>query len=128
MAVILRYWRVLCLHQQTAVPSISVHDVVVHVLYACVPLGCAVSYYFAGCRWRGSNSNNFFLYADHKGLGMGGGGHGYAFHVDAAIKFGSSHKSETFGNFGLTDETEFMCVNLEVWGFEMPKRRRNLYS
>ena len=79
-------------------------------------------------RWRGTESNNFFLYADHKGLGMGGGGEGYAFWIDSSFKFGSSHKSDTFGNFVLNDDTEFICVKMEVWGFELPVRRRIVYA
>lgn len=78
--------------------------------------------------WRGAETNSFFLYADQKGLGMGGGGDGYAFWIDSTFKFGSSHKSATFNNFELTDESEFICVNMEVWGFELPVRRRKVYS
>lgn len=78
--------------------------------------------------WRGPESNNFFLYSDNKGLGIGGGGDGYAFWIDSSFKFGSSHKSATFNNFGLSEETEFICVKMEVWGFEFPMRRRIVYS
>lgn len=78
--------------------------------------------------WQGASSNNFFCFADTKGLAMGGGGSGYAFWIDSAIKFGSSHQSDTFKNSQLTAEPEFLCVSLEVWGFDLPQRRRKVYA
>jgi len=78
--------------------------------------------------WKGPSSNNFFLYADNNGLGIGGGGAGYALHIDNNFKYGSSNKCTTFGNFGLSEEADFICVNLEVWGFELPMRRRKVYA
>jgi len=77
--------------------------------------------------WK-KDTNDFFLFADQKGLGMGGGGEGYAFWIDSTFKFGSSHKSATFGNFELADEAEFICFKVELWGFELPIRRRKVYG
>ena len=68
------------------------------------------------------------MYADSKGIGFGGGGDGYAIWMDSTFKFGSSHRSETFANFCLSEESEFICVKIEVWGFELPVRRRKVYA
>ena len=67
-------------------------------------------------RW--TQTNDFFMFSSHERVGMGGGGEGFAFVLDADFFSGGSYRSETFGNPRLTSAETFRVRNVEVWGFD----------
>ena len=68
--------------------------------------------------YRWTQTNEFFMFSSHERVGMGGGGEGFAFVLDADFFSGGSYRSETFGNPRLTKSETFRVRNVEVWGFD----------
>ena len=68
--------------------------------------------------YRWTQTNEFFMFSSHERVGMGGGGEGFAFVLDADFYRGGSYRSETFGNPRLTNSETFRVRNVEVWGFD----------
>ena len=58
------------------------------------------------------------MFSIHERVGMGGGGEGFAFVLDADFYRGGSYRSETFGTPRLTNSETFRVRNVEVWGFD----------
>jgi hypothetical protein len=75
--------------------------------------------------YRWTKSNNYIMYASHEGIAMGGGdeeGFGYAFYIDADLRYGSSRPCKTFGassSFSqpLCSKCDFEICAVELWGF-----------
>ena len=61
-----------------------------------------------------------FQFCDRKCFGLGGGviGGRFAVYLGDGFLRGSSAKTECFDNETLSKRPEFLCVDLEVWGFE----------
>ena len=58
-------------------------------------------------------------WGNDKSIGLGGGTHGrFGIYLTDDFIRGSSSKSQTFYNEVLSSEPDFICANLEVWGFE----------
>ena len=70
--------------------------------------------------WYASGDNSMYQFCDRSGFGLGGGIHGgrFAMYLGNDLWRGSSMRTECFNNELLSRETDFECVDLEVWGFE----------
>lgn len=66
--------------------------------------------------WTGRN--RMFRMVNQKGIGMGGGGEGFAFFIDATVQFGSSSQSETYDNKVLSHDSNFAIRAIEIWGLQ----------
>ena len=67
--------------------------------------------------WSGANTH--FQLAFHDSIAMGGGGH-FGLWLDEAFEFGSSGRSETFGNPPLGSDESFRVLRVEVWELAAP--------
>ena len=67
-----------------------------------------------------TGENFMFQYCDRQIFGLGGGvvGGRFACYLGHDFLRGSSAKTECFNNEQLSKKAEFMCVDMEVWGFE----------
>jgi hypothetical protein len=72
--------------------------------------------------YRWSEQNNYFQSSTADFLAVGGGGH-YAFRIDSDLQFGSSGKCGTFNSPCVASNEDFECVDLELWGLEVPRRQ-----
>ena len=59
--------------------------------------------------------NTIFMATRRDGLSLGGGGDGAAISLDRQLN-GSSYACETFGNSVLSTQSQFVSLNVEVWG------------
>jgi hypothetical protein len=64
-------------------------------------------------KWTGKN--DLFVMSNDKGFAMGGGGDGFAIHLDDELDTGVSNCSATFENPVLSSSEFFKCLNVEVW-------------
>jgi hypothetical protein len=66
-------------------------------------------------------ANDYAMFSStSKGMGMGGGGEGFAWFLDESLCNGSSGTSATFGNSCLASAPEFCCTAMEIWSFASP--------
>lgn len=64
-------------------------------------------------------NNNYFLFSDHDGIGMGSDEY-YGLFIDNSLCKGSSHGCKTYYNDVLSTDTHFKIKRLEIWGFYEP--------
>lgn len=64
-------------------------------------------------RWTGAN--DLFIVSNSSSLSMGGGGDGFAFHLDDELDTGVSNRSATYNNDQLSSSEFFKCLNVEYW-------------
>ena len=48
-------------------------------------------------------------------IAMGGGGNGFAWHLDDELNRGMSERSDTYDNEILSSNEFFHCLNVEIW-------------
>lgn len=72
----------------------------------------AVAYY-------GTGNNSMYQYCDTTCVGVGGDKHEgrFALYLGDDFYRGSSTKTSCFENEVLSSKPEFLCVELEIWGF-----------
>jgi hypothetical protein len=68
--------------------------------------------------WTGKN-RLFRILSLSRGVGMGGGGHGFAWLVDDCLATGCSMRSDTYDNPCLAGSEEFRCVDLAAYRIKM---------
>ena len=70
--------------------------------------------------WNASGDNEMYQFCDSNGFGLGGGIHGGRFscYLGNDLWRGSSMTTECFNNEILSSNTDFECVDIEVWGFD----------
>lgn len=69
---------------------------------------------FNAYHWSGNNSH--FLLGAPDSLGFGGGGN-FGLWLDESFEYGSSGRSQTYGNEPLASSLDFRVVAVEIWGF-----------
>lgn len=67
-----------------------------------------------------TGSNEMFQFSDRKCIGFGGGfaAGRFALYLGDNMYRGNSSKTECFNNIILSSKPEFLCMDMEVWGFE----------
>ncbi|KAL9654889.1 hypothetical protein ABK040_008680 [Willaertia magna] len=68
--------------------------------------------------YKWTKKNNYFISTTIKHFAVGGGGDGYSFQIDGDLRFGTTHRSDTFDNELLCGECDFEILNVEVYTFE----------
>ena len=70
--------------------------------------------------YHATGENFMFQFCDRKCIGLGGGvvGGRFAIYLGNDFLRGSSAKTECFDNETLSKKGDFICVDMEVWGFE----------
>jgi len=72
---------------------------------------------FAVYKWTGANE--CCMLSNYNFIGMGGGSNArFAFYLDSEFNWGTSAVTNTFLNRRLSNNEEFHCVLVEVWGFQ----------
>mmetsp|Transcript_25544 Transcript_25544/g.24841 ORF Transcript_25544/g.24841 Transcript_25544/m.24841 type:complete len:109 (-) Transcript_25544:19-345(-) len=67
--------------------------------------------------WTGANDQ--MQWGNEKAIGLGGGTFGrFGIYLCEDFLKGSSSKTSTFDNEVLASDNDFVCGNLEVWGYE----------
>ena len=70
--------------------------------------------------WEATGRNDMFQFSDYKCIGFGGGSDAgrFALYLGDNLYRGNSIKTECFNNEVLSNKPEFLCIEMEVWGFE----------
>jgi hypothetical protein len=70
--------------------------------------------------WDATGKNEMYQFSDYKCIGFGGGtDHGrFALYLGDNMYRGNSITTECFNNDVLSNKPEFLCLEMEVWGFE----------
>jgi len=63
-------------------------------------------------------SEPYFILSKDNSIAVGGGDH-FAIWLDGNFRYGSSLPCQTFRSPQLSSQPQFLCHELEVWGFEM---------
>ena len=68
----------------------------------------------------GTGNNSMYQFCDKKCIGVGGDKQGgrFALYIGDDFDKGSSNKTKCYNNEVLSSQPNFICTNLEVWGFE----------
>jgi hypothetical protein len=70
--------------------------------------------------WEATGKNDMFQFSDYKCIGFGGGSDKgrFSLYLGESMYRGNSSKTECFDNEVLSAQPEFLCMEMEVWGFE----------
>lgn len=70
--------------------------------------------------WDATGANDMFQFSDSKCFGVGGGAQKgrFALYLGDNMYRGNSSRTECFNNDVLSSKPEFLCMDMEVWGFE----------
>jgi len=63
--------------------------------------------------------NSYYLFTSPDSIGVGGGGGGFALYLDQDLNQGCSNDCETFASPCLASDSEFVCMNCNVYAIEM---------
>ncbi|EGG20691.1 hypothetical protein DFA_00552 [Cavenderia fasciculata] len=78
--------------------------------------------FYSSYHW--SKENDCFIQTTEKYLSMGGGNKGkYGLWLDDNFEQGTSQRCETYDNEPLSPNEDFLCLDIEIWGFLI-----NLYT
>jgi len=73
------------------------------------------------CKYEWSREDDYFMYSNFQGLGMGGGGGNFAWYLDESLVNGTSGPCHTFRNqrsfTHLHEVGTFGCMKIELWTF-----------
>ena len=70
--------------------------------------------------YNGTGKNQMYQYMDSTCIGVGGdatGGSRFAFYLGDDFYRGSSTKTRCYDNEVLSHNSDFLCTELEIWGF-----------
>lgn len=70
--------------------------------------------------WEATMQNEMFQFSDQKCIGIGGGYNEgrFSLYLGDNMYRGNSSKTECFDNECLSSKPQFLCMDMEVWGFE----------
>ena len=70
--------------------------------------------------WEATGKNDMFQFSDWKCIGFGGGSDQgrFALYLGDNMYRGNSSRTECFDNQVLSSKQEFLCMEMEIWGFE----------
>lgn len=70
--------------------------------------------------WEATGKNDMYQFSDSKCIGFGGGSDAgrFALYLGDNMYRGNSSSTECFNNEILSSKPEFLCMEMEVWGFE----------